>query len=435
MGQRVQRLIGSCGLGDRRCLRVVAPERSAFWGCLFLAIAFATLVRAEDQPAHVVVTPVIQKTVPSGRSFVGTVMPVRVSLIGSAASGRVEEFLVNEGDRVKKGQVLARLRTKLIDAELAAARATLQMRQAELDELRNGARPEEIAQAKARLTLAEELHKFRRAQLQRMIAAGRSASAEQLEEAASLAAQSAAARLEAEAALKLLELGPRQERIKQAQARVDAQKEEVARLVEQRLRHTVAAPFDGYVVAERTEIGQWLAQGDPVVEIIELDSVEVAVDVPEDSITNLRKGDSARVHLSALPERTFSGTIAAVVPRANTRSHTFTVKVRVANERDGDEVLIKAGMFARVTLQVGSTEQAILVPKDALVLGGPTPLVYTVERTAGTTNRGVARSVPVQLGVADGQLIQVIGNLRPGQLVVTQGNERLRPNQTVEIVE
>ena len=73
----------------------------------------------------------------------------------------------------------------------------------------------------------------------------------------------------------------------QARAGVDAQQAEVQRLQEQFDRHTMFAPFDGYVSAEHTEVGQWVMQGDPVAEIVELNEVDVEIAVVEDFVANL----------------------------------------------------------------------------------------------------------------------------------------------------
>jgi multidrug efflux pump subunit AcrA (membrane-fusion protein) len=72
-----------------------------------------------------------------------------------------------------------------------------------------------------------------------------------------------------------------------------------------------------------------------------------------------------------------------------------------------------------------------LVPKDAVVLGGVTPLVYVVAPDPMDSSKTVARPVPVRLGVCDGEMIQVIGELAEGQAVVVKGNERLRPGQAI----
>lgn len=76
---------------------------------------------------------------------------------------------------------------------------------------------------------------------------------------------------------------------------------------------------------------------------------------------------------------------------------------------------------------------ALMVSKDALVLGGPTPMIYVVEPGKEDPKQGKARAVPVQVGVAEGRLIQVKGELESGGYVVIRGNERLRPGQDVAI--
>ncbi|MEZ6073595.1 MAG: hypothetical protein R3C10_25790 [Pirellulales bacterium] len=131
------------------------------------------------------------------------------------------------------------------------------------------------------------------------------------------------------------------------------------------------------------------------------------------------------------------------------------MKVRVVNEMENDEPLLKAGMYARVSLPSGQKRLAVLVPKDALVLGGNRPMLYVVDsataasasapanpsatNTSGSSPGASAapgstvRPVPVTLGVAIDRLIQVIGPIKPGDLVVTRGNERLRPGQLVQV--
>src|SRR6476646_4721354 len=92
--------------------------------------------KAGAPPApKVLVTAARADIVAEPRSFVGAVKPIRRSLVGSAAAGRVEEYLINEGDEVKAGQPIAQLRRGIIKAEVDAAKATFAMRQAELAEM------------------------------------------------------------------------------------------------------------------------------------------------------------------------------------------------------------------------------------------------------------------------------------------------------------
>jgi HlyD family secretion protein len=387
----------------------------------------AASAAAQFGPTPVQVAPVQEREVAAGQTFVGTVKPTRLSQVGSAVDGRVEEFPVNEGDRVKKGQVLARLRTTTLELECAAARAELEARRHELAELVNGTRPEEIAQAKARLAACEAKRRECRSKLRRtqdLYSTSRSAAEEQLQEASSACENAEQMYLDAQATLRMLEVGPRKERIEQARARLRAQDETVKRLDDLIALHTIKAPFDGFVAAEHCEVGQWLSKGATVVELLELDEVDVEVGVVEEAVVGLAPGAPARLEFAAL-NKTFTGRVVHIVPQANPRSRTFPVKVRVKNEVRGDVPLLKSNMLARVTLPVGRPEKALLVPKDAVVLGGPTPVVFVVNPDKADPTKATVAPVPVVLGVAVDNLIQVKGELPTGALVVTQGNERL----------
>ena len=381
------------------------------------------------QPAaKVFVEEVRVDTINEPKTFVGTVHPLRKSLVGSAVAGRVEEYLINDGEFVQKGQPIARLRTGIIQAEVNAAQAELRAGQAALSELEKSF-VDEVEQGRAKLKLAEANRDYRRAKRDRAMALGAAVSKEVRDEDIALATQADASVLEAAAALRLLEGGAREQKTEQARARVEMQEAEVERLTEQLERHTMFAPFDGYVSAEHAEVGQWVMQGDPVAEIIELAAVDVEINVLEDYIGKLDPSLPATVEIAAAGREPFAGTIAVINHQADARARTFPVKVRVENTIAPAGPLIKAGMFARATLPVGEPVEAPLVPKDAIVLGGQTPMIYVIDQQAGKT---VARPVPVQLGISRGLWITVGGaQLKPGDQVVVEGNERLRPMQEV----
>ncbi len=105
-------------------------------------------------------------------------------------------------------------------------------------------------------------------------------------------------------------------------------------------------------------------------------------------------------------------------------------EVHITITEDGP--LLKAGMYARVEMPVGEKQNAMMIPKNALVLGGAQPAVYVVDKDGKS---GAVRPVPIQVGVALPNMIQAKGQLKPGELVVVEGNERLRPGQSVVIVD
>jgi len=402
-------------------------------GPLVLVCATARITAAQGPPSFLVaVSPIVEREVAASQAVVGTVMPLRKATIGSAVDGRVIEFPLNEGDRVERGGVLAQLLTDTIQLELAAAEAELDLRKQELAELQNGTRPEEIEQARARMTSAHARWRYAEARRGRADRVGQAMSDEEREEMVALAVEAEQAYLDAKSAHQLAVEGPRKEQIAQAAAQVAMQQATVDRLKDQIEKHTIISRFPGYVTAEHTEIGQWVKQGDPVADVVAMDEVEVVAQVVEQFVPYIRTGMEVDVELPALGGKQFRGIVSAIVPQADVQARTFPVKVTVKNELSDDGPLVKSGMYARVMLAAGSKQNATLVLKDALVLGGPKPVIFVLDAAPGA-KQGQVRPVAVQLGTSIGNLIQITGDLKPGQLAVVQGNERLKSGQNVQI--
>ncbi|HJQ79042.1 MAG TPA: efflux RND transporter periplasmic adaptor subunit [Lacipirellulaceae bacterium] len=405
-------------------------------------LALLTLSTFVEQPAMsqgppptlVAVSPVVEREVVGSQTSVGTVMPLMKSIVGSAVDGRVIEFPLNEGDRVEKGQVLAQLLTETIELEVAAAEAELDLRKHQLAELENGTRPEEIAQMKARMMAAEARVRYaqaRRARAENLFRQGQAMTQEERDEMVALAIEAEQAYLDAKAAYELAVAGPRKEQIAQAAAQVAVQQATVNQLKDQMEKHTVVARFSGYVTAEHTEVGQWVKQGDPVAEVAALDEVEIVAQIVEQYVPHVRAGMEVSVEIPSIGREPLPGVVSAVVPQADVQARTFPVKVRVKNQLTDDGPLVKSGMYARVMLPTGEKQLATLVQKDALVLGGAQPVIFIVNLAGPNAKQGKVQPVPVQLGVSEGSMVQVRGGIAAGQMVVVQGNERLRPGQDV----
>lgn len=391
--------------------------------------------RAQRGPAAVSVAEIVQKEVASGQTFVGTVHPIKRSVIGSAVGGRVADFPVNEGDFVKAKQPLAQLLTNTINLEVAAEKAELNLRQYELNEMENGSRPDEVKRAKALMLAARAESEYQTKRRKRLesLYARKAVNDDDIQAVVSESIRADEMYQEALAAYNLAVEGPRKEKIDQARARVAMQQALVDELESKVVKHTIISPFDGYVVAEHTEVGQWVNSGELVAEVIALDQVDVSVQVLENHIPHVRLGMEVRVEVPAIPDQVFTGKVALIVPQADVRARTFPVKVRIKNTITKDGPLLKSGMLARAVLPTGPKQSALLVSKDALVLGGPAPMIYVVDHGKGEQKQGKARAVPVRVGVSEGRLIQVMGDLQPGQQVVIRGNERLRPGQDVVV--
>lgn len=395
----------------------------------------------EPPPVAVRVAEIQQKEIAPQFHLVGTVTAIRRSVVGCAVEGRVTKVSIETGDAVafdsetSIGDPMVELSTETISAEVAAAKAELVRLEHELAELNAGTRVEELAQARARWQAANTANEFAQSKLKRIqeLFNSKAISEDQLDAAQSAALAAEQTAIAAKAGHDLAIAGPRKEQIDQSIAKVKRQTQEVARLETLLGYHTIRAPFEGFVVKKTVEVGQWLTRGAPVAEIVELGFVDVVVHVPESLVSQLTVGSAVPVTINALPEdsRGFEGTIHGIVPSADQRSRTFPVRIRVKNPMRDGSYLLKGGMHARAAA-TGRPKRAVLVPKDALNLGGPKVVVMLA--VAGPDGKPVASRVEVDTGVSAGDFIEVTGELAVGQQVIVMGNERVKPGQALKVV-
>ena len=368
-------LLRQAHLGDSMIRSTTRPRAGAAALCLvaLLLAPSATPVGAQGPPpGHVRFTEARKHAVRRTIRLPGSVESRTVSLVASEVAGLVAELRAREGDRVRKGQTLARLRTNSLDLRRSASAAGLK-------------------EAEARLKLAE-----RSLERARELSESKVLSQQQLDDA-------------------FYEFTAWQGRLERLRA-------EIAQIDLDIERCSIVAPFSGVVIAERTEVGEWIDVGGPVVEIASLDRLEVRVDMPERYYRSLRPGAEATVTFESLPGVSLTGRINSIIPRADPRARTFPLKVRI-RDQNGD---IGVGMLAQVALASGESHDAVLVPKDAVVGEGGDQHVFLIDGDSM-----VAR-VPVRTGAGLGAWVVVQGDIHEGQKVVTRGNERLQPGQVVE---
>lgn len=373
-------------------------------------------------PSPVEVVAAVETLAAEPVSLIGEVAPLREAVVASEVEGRVAELLVDEGDEVRAGNVLARLDTTTAELDLDASRA-------------------QRAEAQARLVRFES-------EVRRM---------------SDLRERGAVSEREYELAIA--------DRDAQSQM-VTRITSEAARLEELIERAEIRAPFGGQVAEVHAEIGEWSARGGDVVTLVDLSEVEVTVNAPERYVAEVdqarREGVSVPVRFDAINEE-FAGTVKAIIPRANSQARTFPVVVVVANP----EGRIRAGMSARVLAQVGDPVPTVLVPKDALVLRSGRTFVFRIVPmqasgaaggggpggdaaaagddagenpdasdgdAGGGAGAGHGQGTPsgvqeleVEIGLGYGNWQVVRGAVQGGDQVVVRGNENLQPGMPVTV--
>jgi len=249
-------------------------------------------------------------------------------------SERVAAVLVQEGDHVRAGQLLARLDTSRLEPQVARAQAQVAAQQQALLRLQRGNRPEEIAEARANVEAAaadaaNALAQYQRLQSLAERSSGRAVSRQDLD-AAKQAADATQARLtQNQKALALQQIGPRREDIAQAEAQLRADQADLA-LAQQNLANAqLRAPLDTVVRARLTEPGNMSSPQQPAFTLAIIDPKWVRAYVDESDLGRIREGLCARVSVDSFPTRSFEGWVGYISPLAEfTPKNVETTQLR-----------------------------------------------------------------------------------------------------------
>lgn len=283
------------------------------------------------------------------------------------ASRRVAEILVDEGDAVYAGQVLARQDTGNIKPQIAQAEATVAYNEAVVAELRNGSRPEEIAQARANLVAAETDAANLKVQYDRVrqLVSTSTASQQALDEAQAASEISAAKVIVSRRTLDLVLAGPRAEKISQAEAQLDGAKAQLAVLKEQLADMELKSPADGVIRSKLMEPGEIATPSRAVLSLAMTGDKRVRAYVSESELGLIREGMAAQVSVDSAPDKTFVGRVGFISPVAEFTPKTvqteelrssLVYEVRVHVEDPHDQ--LRLGMPATVTFPNGDGKPA-----------------------------------------------------------------------------
>lgn len=204
---------------------------------------------------------------------------------------------------------------------------------------------------------------------------------------------------------------------------------EVARanmaLAEARFERTrIRAPFDGVVGIRKVSVGDYVKEGDDLVNLEDLATLKVDFRLPELYLAKVRRGQALEVTSDAIPGERFDATVAAIDPLINEEGRSVVMRATLPN-KDGQ---LRPGMFARVRLILRERADVAMVPEEALVPApGNVQFVYRVVDDK-------AQRVEVTTGARHGTRVEVLGGLRPGDVVVTAGQLKLRDGAAVQVV-
>lgn len=317
-------------------------------------------------------------------TLAGALKPKEQVDVAPKIQGRVQSIAVHVGDTVRRGAVIAVFEDEELKQQVQRASAALEVARAS------------VAQRRAEFQNAD-------AELKR---------AESLRQSGLISVQDYAARRTNSAVVRA--------QVDLAQAQQQQAEAELRELKIRAEQLRITSPINGVVANRYVDVGALVSPTTPVVRVVNLNVMVTAATVPERDIGKLRQGDTAAVRVDAYGDQVFRGRVARISPVLDPATRSATVEIEVPNP----DQRLKAEMYARVQLDLASTRQAVLIPRDALVYRGKQPGVYTTqEKTPVFT--------PVETGGTEGELVEVVSNLQPGTRIVGRGAAMIREGDQI----
>jgi RND family efflux transporter MFP subunit len=336
---------------------------------------------------------VAPQVVSSDRALVlpGSIAPLEETVVYPRTSGYVRKWLVDMGDKVTEGQVLAEIDTPELDKELAQARAELAKVQAGL------------VQAQASRDLSGSSLK----RYEQLVPAG-VASQEDLEQRQGQAQVDAAG-------------------VKVAQAVITAQQATIQRIVDMKSFAKITAPFAGTVTSRTIERGALVTAGNgtPLFKITATDPVRVMVGVPQDVAPSVKVSAPAKVTVREFAGTAFEGTVARAAGSLDPATRTMSTEVRVPNP----EGKLMVGMYAEVALTLPVPHKVLEVPATTLYSDAKGLRVAVVDAESKV------RFVPIVVARDTGATIQIATGIDEGARVVKLASAELSDGMIVEVLQ
>ncbi len=405
--------------------RAMRTRRKGLWIGLVLAVtAFGSvggwygLTRSPGPtgPAMAVVTRRDLSAVVTATGTIKAMVGAEVR-VGARIPGRVEQLAVQVGDRVKAGQVIARLEQDDLRAAVEKARADLAAAEAKLSTVKNGARPQEIQTAEAALRQAEANQLLAKVNLDRyrQLYQDGGVALQQVDTASRDYDVAVAQVRTAREQLSLTREKYTPEDLQYAVAEV-AQTKAALRIAEANLGYaTITAPMGGVVASVSTQQGETVtsgsaaAQAPTFVTIIDLSRLQVDAYVDETDIGKVHVGQEAVFNVDAFPDKEFRGTVTAIYPKALIQQNVVDYDVVIAF--DNREGLLRPDMTTNTTITVAKREKVLAIPNQAVRREDGDRVVFVQEG-----DRLIRR--PVKTGWKDKSYTEVLSGLKEGERVV-----------------
>lgn len=381
--------------------------------------------KAEEQeaPTHVLVETAVRGALDHVIEADAVLYPINQSSVTSKISAPVKRMLVNRGDHVRAGQLLAELENSDLEAAANESRQQYEQTQAQYQTVTGATVPEDRTKSQADVQTAQQAFDAakklydNRVELQRQ-----GALAQKLVDEAKVAMVQTQSQLEtAQRHLETLNQVSQRETVRGAQAQMDAAKAHYENAAAQLSYARITSPINGVVADRPVHTGEMASSGSPLVSIVDISQVVARANVPVKEAQTIQVGRPARV---SGPDGDLPGTVFVVSPSVDPNTTTVEVWIQLANPGER----LKPGGTVHVAIVAETIQNAIVVPASALLYsdnGGTKVMVISSDN--------VAHERMVSLGIRQGDRVQILGGVQEGEQVVVSGGLGLEDKAKVVV--
>jgi HlyD family secretion protein len=413
-------------LWDRRFRLSIMAAIAAVTLLLFSSCTKKTEAETKEAPAPVQVTSATQETIRRTVEADGALFPQDQAAVVPKINAPVQKFLVNRGDHVQAGQLLATLENRDLTAAVAQAKGQEAQATSNWRATTSATVPEQVTKAQTDVASAQQTAEAARVLMEnrkKMFQEG--ALARKMVDDADVAYAQAKSQLEAaQEHLKVLNSAGKEEQIKGAQAQVETAHAQVQAAEAQVDYSQVRSPISGVVADRPVNAGEMPAAGAPLLTIMDISRVVARVNVPQSQSTAVKVGQTATLTQTGSPEM-LEGRVTVVSPA--TDPNTTTVQVWITAPNPG--LRLKPGAAVHASIVAETIRNAVVVPASAILPGeeGGTA-VLTVSPDSTAHLRGV------DVGVHYGDKVQIVRGVNAGDEVVIAGGLGVDDKAKVKIV-
>ena len=380
-----------------------------------------------EAPAPVQVTAVTQDTIRRIVAGDGMLFPRDQAGVTPKIASPVQRFLVQRGDHVKQGQLLAVLESRDLTAGAAESQALLSQTEANLRSTTSAQVPEAIVKAQTDVDIAQQTEDAAKKLVdnrEKLFQQG--ALARKLVDDAQVAyAQAHGALLSSQEHLHALQSVGKQEQIKTATSQVEAARSHLQSSQAQVSYSRIVSPIAGVIADRPLYAGEMATPGSPLVTVMDISKVIARANVPQNQSASVKVGQPATI-TQVDTNQTVAGKVTVVSPATDPNSTTIQVWVQADNP--GEQ--LKPGTSVHVAIMTEVIKATPVVPIAAILPGeegGTACLVISADN--------IAHRRPVKLGVREGDKVQILNGVRPGEEVVIVGGIGLDDKAKVKVID